>query len=254
MPQGDLAGRVAIVTGGGSGIGRGTAKVLARDGAKICVADLDAASAEAVVKEIEQAGGEAFAFRVDVSDAEQNDALAAAVVERFGAIYAAHLNAGIAVGSSILDGDLAVWDEVIAVNLRSVYLGMRALAPAMIEAGGGSIVATASVAGLRGGEGMPSYYASKHGAIGLVRAAMAELAPHAVRVNAVCPGVIDTPLLGEGHGSPEVLGMLGPVHPLGRVGQASEVANLVVFLASTQARYITGTTIQVDGGSTTAVF
>ncbi len=155
MSQGDLEGRVAVVTGGASGIGRATAKVLAREGARVCVADLDAGGAESVVKEIENAGGEALAFRTDVSDPEQNDAMVAATVARFGALHLAHLNAGIAVSSTILDGDVAVWDEVIAVNLRGVYLGLRATAPAIIEAGGGAIVATASVAGLRGSAGMP---------------------------------------------------------------------------------------------------
>jgi NAD(P)-dependent dehydrogenase (short-subunit alcohol dehydrogenase family) len=248
MPQGDLEGRVVIVTGGGSGIGRATAKLLARDGAKICVADLDAASAESVVKEIEQAGGEAFAFRVDVSDAEQNGAMVAAAVEHFGAVHAAHLNAGIAVSSTILDGDVDVWDEVIAVNLRGVYLGMRALAPALIEAGGGSIVATASVAGLRGGQGMPSYYASKHGVVGLVKAGAAELAEHGIRVNAVCPGVIDTPILGPAHGVAAFTDMLGQIHMLGRVGKPEEVGELVSFLLGPRSSFLTGGAYTVDGG------
>jgi NAD(P)-dependent dehydrogenase (short-subunit alcohol dehydrogenase family) len=250
MPQGDLDGRVAIVTGAGSGIGRATAKVLARDGAKLCIADLDAGSAESVVKEIEQAGGEALAFHIDVSDTEQNGAMVAATVERFGGVHAAHLNAGIAVSSTVIDGDVDVWDQVIAVNLRSVYLGLRAIAPAMIAAGGGSIVATASVAGLRGGQGMPSYYASKHGVVGLVKAAAAELAEHGVRVNAVCPGVIDTPILGPAHGVAPITEMLGQIHLLGRVGQPEEVGELVAFLVGPRSEFLTGAAYPVDGGLT----
>lgn len=250
MAQGDMDGRVAIVTGGGSGIGRATALLLARDGAKVCVADLDAASAEAVVKEIEQAGGEAIACRVDVADPEQNDAMVAAAVERFGGLHAIHLNAGIAVSSSIVDGDLDVWDQVIAVNLRGVYLGMRAAAPALIASGGGAIVATASVAGLRGGQGMPSYYASKHGVVGLVKAGAAELAPHGIRVNAVCPGVIDTPILGPAHGVEAITGMLGQIHLLGRVGKPEEVGEMVAFLLGPRSAFLTGGAYTVDGGLT----
>lgn len=246
-----LEGRVALVTGGASGIGRASARALAAEGARVCVADLNAAGAETVAKEISEAGGEAFALTVDVTSPERNDEMVRATLERYGALHVAFLNAGIAIGSSIREGSIEDWDRVIAVNLRGVFLGLRAVAGPMIEAGGGSIVATASVAGLVGGPGMPSYYASKHAVVGLVKSAAAEFAPHGIRVNAVCPGVIDTPILGPAHGVAAITeGPLAKLHPLGRVGQPEEVANLVVFLASDRASFTTGAAYPIDGGIT----
>ena len=244
------SGTGAIVTGGGSGIGRATSKLLAAEGARVCVADLDQSAANAVVKEIEEAGGEAFSFAVDVSDPDQNAAMVAATVERFGGLGIAHLNAGIAMGSSIHQGDIETFDRVIAVNLRGVFLGMRAVIAPMIEARRGAIVATASVAGLLGGTMMPSYYASKHGVIGLVKSAAGEFAEHDVRVNAVCPGVIDTPILGPAHGVKEITNVLGQGHLLKRVGQPEEVAQLVSFLVSDRSSFMTGGAYTVDGGMT----
>jgi NAD(P)-dependent dehydrogenase (short-subunit alcohol dehydrogenase family) len=251
--DGLLADRIALVTGGASGIGRASAKMFASEGARVCVADIDAEGAESVAAEILEAGGEAFVCAADVTRVEDNEAMVGQTVERFGALHVAHLNAGVTQGSTILGGDVEVWDRVVAINLRGVFLGMRAAAPALIEAGGGVIVVTASVAGLLGSVGMPSYFASKHGAVGLVKAAAAEFAEHGIRVNAVCPGIIDTPILGPAHGVKEITqGLLARGHLLGRVGEAEEVATVVTFLASDKAAFVTGAAVAVDGGMSAA--
>jgi NAD(P)-dependent dehydrogenase (short-subunit alcohol dehydrogenase family) len=247
------SGHTALVTGGASGLGRATALLLAREGARVCVGDLDGPGAEKIAQEIKDSGGEAIACVGNVATVEGNDAMVAATLDAFGGLDIAYLNAGIARGSTIRGGDVDTWDEVIAVNLRSVFLGMRAVVEPMAAASGGSIVCTASVAGLRGGGNMPSYFASKHGVVGLVKAAAVEFAPLDIRVNAVCPGVIDTPILGPAHGVEAITDRLGHGHLLGRIGQPDEVAQLVSFLASDRSSFVTGAAYPVDGGMTAAL-
>jgi NAD(P)-dependent dehydrogenase (short-subunit alcohol dehydrogenase family) len=247
-------GKVAIITGGASGIGRAAALRFAAAGARVCVADVQGEKAAEVAAEIAQHGGQAFGVKVDVRDETENQKMVEQTVARLGAVHCAFLNAGIGRQGSILEGKVEDWDLVVSVNLRGVYLGMRAVAPAISVAGGGTLVVTASVAGLRGGRNMAAYFASKHAVLGLMKAAAAELAPQRIRVNAICPGVIDTPILGPMHSNEAVLrDVLGPLHLLGRVGQPQEVADLVAFLCSEQSTFITGAAVPIDGGMTASV-
>ena len=242
-----LKGKNVVVTGAGSGIGAGTAAVLAEEGAKVACADIDLDAAKATAARI---GNDAIAVHLDVRDKESNDAAAAEVLAAFGSLHAAHINAGVGSVGPLLDITLEEWDRTNDINLRGVLLGIQAFGRAIRESGGGSIIVTSSGAGLQGGPNMGTYCATKFGVIGLVKCGAADLAGDNIRINAICPGVIDTPILGPIHNNADMLALMGTAHPIGRVGQPSEVGQLVAFLASDDSSFITGAAIPVDGGIT----
>ena len=249
---GRLAGKVALVTGGASGIGRATALTFAREGAKVAVADVATGGGEETVRLIADAGGEAI-FRVcDVASVAQVETLIGEVVAAYGRLDCAFNNAGIQGATSrTADHTEADWDQVMAINLKGVWLCMKYEIRQMLQQGGGAIVNTASAAGLVGSHGMPAYSAAKHGVVGLTRTAALEYARHGIRVNAVCPGVIQTPMVAEliaRH--PGIEGRLIGAEPMGRAGQPEEIAEAVVWLCSDAASFVTGLPMAVDGGLT----
>jgi NAD(P)-dependent dehydrogenase (short-subunit alcohol dehydrogenase family) len=241
-----MQGKVALVTGAGSGIGRATALAFAGAGAQVVAADVATEGGEATVALIRTAGGEATFIRADVARADEVLALVSGTVARYGRLDYAHNNAGIfgARVAIFIDYPDEAFDEVIAVNLRGIWLCMKAELRQMLAQGAGAIVNTSSVYGLVGGGTSAAYVASKHGVVGLTKAAALQHAAAGIRVNAVCPGVIDTPMVS----SPAALVDSARVYPLGRVGTPDEVAQLVVWLCSDAAAFVTGAAIPVDGG------
>jgi NAD(P)-dependent dehydrogenase (short-subunit alcohol dehydrogenase family) len=243
-------GKVALVTGGASGIGRASAAAFAREGAMVAVADVAKEGGEETVRMIQAAGGEGLFMRADVSRAAEVERLIEKVVERYGRLDYAHNNAGIG-GPLALTADCAEedWDRIIEVNLKGVWLCMKYETRQMLKQGSGAIVNTASASGLVGFPGVSAYCASKGGVIQLTKAAALEYAKTRIRVNAVCPGPIRTPmmerLLAE---RPEVEGGIIAMQPIGRMGRAEEVAAAVVWLCSEAASYVTGHAMAVDGG------
>ena len=247
---GRLDGKIALITGAGSGIGRASALTFAREGAKVAVADKQVDGGQETVRMVEAVGGTASFIEVDVSDATSVEAMVNATVETYGRIDCAYNNAGIegqvAPTDSYADD---MFDKVIAVNLTGVWLCMKYEIPRLLEQGGGAIVNTASGAGLIGVAGLSAYVASKHGVIGLTKTAALEYAKSGIRVNAVCPGLIQTPMVERLTADQPQLGeALVAMEPVGRTGRPEEIAESVVWLCSDAASFVTGHAMSVDGG------
>lgn len=242
-----LEKRSAIVTGAGSGIGREVALLYAAEGAKVAIGDVNEKGGNETVSMIAKNGGEAFFYKCDTSKSLECEALVKATVERFGGLHLACNNAGIG-GPAAPTGDYPIdgWDKVISINLSGVFYGMRYQIPAMLKSGGGSIVNMASILGAVGFRNSVAYVAAKHGVIGLTQNAALEYAAENVRVNAVGPGFIKTPLLDVMDAA--ALKYLEGLHPIGRLGKPEEVAELVLFLSSSKSSFITGSYYTIDGG------
>lgn len=245
-----VQGKIALVTGGGSGIGRAASLALSKEGAKVAVSDIVAPGGEETVRLIRDAGGEAVFIKADVAKAAEVEALIKQVVETYGRLDCAFNNAGIeGVMTTTVDYSEENFDRTIAVNLKGVWLCMKHEISQMLTQGGGAIVNTASVAGLVGFQGLSAYVASKHGVNGLTKTAALEYAKNGIRVNAVCPGVIHTPMLDRLFNSqPGVSETIAAMEPVGRLGKPEEIAAAVVWLCSDAASFVTGLPMAVDGG------
>lgn len=247
---GELEGKVALVTGAGAGIGRASALAFAAAGARAMVSDVVVDGGEETVGQIQAAGGEATFVRADVSRKDEVEALVRETLETYGRLDCAHNNAGIE-GELAATADCAEanWDRTIAINLKGVWLCMRSEIPQMLQQGGGAIVNTSSVAGLVGFPTLPAYVATKHGVVGLTRTAALEYAEQGIRVNAVCPGVIQTAMIDRiVDGDAEAEAQFTALEPVGRMGSPAEVAQAVVWLCSDAASFVTGVAMPVDGG------
>lgn len=245
--SGRLAGKVAIVTGAGSGIGRAAARLFAAEGARLILADLDNADETAAA-----IGDRARAYTADAGDEDSVRRLVRQAQEHFGGLDIMFANAGISGGlKGLFDQEVADWEEILRVNLIGPWLAVKHAAPAIRERGGGSIICTASVAGLRAGAGGPAYSASKAGVISLVETAAAQLVGSNVRVNAICPGLIETGMTAPIYAHARDKGRgdsIGQLNPLQRGGEPDEIARAALFLASDESSYVNGHAMVVDGG------
>jgi len=246
---GRLDGKVAIITGAASGIGKATACLFSVEGAKVVVADWDEEAGAAVAADLRHQGGHAIFVRTDVSLSGDVQQMVQAALNNFGRIDILINNAGIeGQQAQTAEATEENWDHVMAVNLKSVFLVMKYVIPQMLTQGGGAIVNNASVAGLVGFAGSPAYCASKGGIVQLTRVAALEYAARNIRVNCVCPGVILTPMVERVATTQEVMSALVNMEPVGRLGRPEEIASAILFLASDEASYVTGAILPVDGG------
>ncbi len=250
-----LANKVALITGGGSGIGKASCLLFAREGAKVVVVDLKRQTAEATANDIVRGGGEAKAFAADVSKAKDAEAMIAFAEESYGKLNVVFNNAGVfhPDDESVTTTSEEIWDFVIDVNLKGVFLGCKYAVPALLRAGGGSIINTASFVAVVGAA-VPqiAYTASKGGVLAMTREIAVELARKNIRANSLCPGPVETPLLAELLSDPDRRNRRLVHIPVGRFGRAEEMANAALFLASDESSYVNGTTFLVDGGITGA--
>jgi NAD(P)-dependent dehydrogenase (short-subunit alcohol dehydrogenase family) len=248
-----LQNKVALITGGGSGIGKASCLLFAREGAKVVVVDMK--GADATVEEIRASGGDARAFSADVSKAKDCEAMVKFAEEQFGALHIAFNNAGIfdAADESVTNTSEDVWDRVIDINLKGVFLGCKYEVPALLRAGGGSIINTASFVAVMGAA-VPqiAYTASKGGVLAMTREIAVEFARQNIRANSLCPGPVETPLLAELLADPARRNRRLVHIPPGRFARAEEMANAALFLASDESSYVNGTSFLVDGGITGA--
>ena len=246
-----LANKVALITGGGSGIGKASCLAFAREGAKIVVVDLKKDTAEATVDEIKKAGGDARAFAADISKAKDSEAMIKFAEESFGKLNVVFNNAGVfhPKDESVTTTTDEIWDMVIDINLKGVFFGCQYAIPALLRAGGGSIINTASFVAIMGAA-VPqiAYTASKGGVLAMTREIAVEFARQGIRANSLCPGPVETPLLAELLADPARRNRRLVHIPMGRFGKAEEMANAALFLASDESSFITGSSFLVDGG------
>jgi len=243
--------KVALVTGGGGGMGRATSLGFAREGAKVLVADLNEEAAKETVAQVRAAGGRAEAIGVDVTSEASVRKMVERALSAFGRLDIAFNNAGIhRINIPLVDVDEATWDKVIDTNLKGGLLCMKHEFPAMLAAGGGAIGNTSSIGGVVAAPGLSPYIASKHGVVGITRAAALDYISKGIRINCVLPGATHTAMLQDWLGDPAVVERIKQQHPIGRFAQADEIARAVLFLASNDASFIVGHPLLVDGGLT----
>lgn len=246
--MGSLNDKVAIITGSGSGIGKATAILFASEGAKVVVSDINEENGIAVLSEISNSGAEAIFIRADISKAEDNRNLVEQTLTQYGELHIVVNNAGIGGPLGLVaDYPIEGWQQVIETNLSGVFYGMKYQIPAILKSGGGSIVNIASILGAVGTRLSPAYVAAKHGLVGLTKAAALEYADQKIRVNSVGPGYIKTPMVTNALNE-ETLKLVERLHPIGRLGESKEVAELILWLASDKSSFVTGSYYPIDGG------